>query len=221
VIDPQTTPQFWDAAHRASDAPNLTGSAFDEEIGNLHVGDLIQPDQRVLNIGVGMGYTTKGLLDRGCKVSICDISSVAFDQFKGRVEGAYLPEQLAQLPDMHFDLALSHLVAQHMSDEALDHQFEAVLRGLNLTGVFAIQFASAWKDGENGDRDIQDGSRPYFRSLAQITQLAERYGGRVISARVTENFRDYQMCWYVAHIMKKSAIFEFRAPGARHGWAMN
>ena len=67
-LDPQITQAFWDEARSKSNLANLTGSNLPEELGKLRALPMALPGKRVLNIGVGLGFTTMGLAEMGCEV---------------------------------------------------------------------------------------------------------------------------------------------------------
>ena len=217
LIDPQTTAAFWDEQHRDRRKDNLTGSTPEDELTNLRALTLVRPGARVLNIGVGLGDTTSALIAAGCRVSILDISPVALSRFDGQVEDAFLPEDLPRLPERYFDLALSHLVMQHMDDEALLQQMHHVVRSLAPGGIFAFQFGTAWDQGSKSlrfQREISE-ALPYCRTLGWITETVEAAKGMVVFAELSENFPLYRFAWYVAHVMPAVYLPRLRPPNAR------
>jgi len=218
MIDPQTTRSFWDEQHRLNNRANLTGSHPEGELGNLRAATRVRRGARVLNVGVGLGNTTNVLIEAGCEVSILDISPLALERFAGRVQGAYLPEELPRLPDRYFDLALSHLVMQHMNDAALLPQIQHVVRSLTECGTFAFQFAVGWNQGTKSSRFPTpiDEALPYCRTLGWMTEVVEAAGGMVVFAELSENFPQYQFGWYVAHVMPALGLPKFSPSGARY-----
>ncbi|MDE3165079.1 MAG: methyltransferase domain-containing protein [Acidobacteriota bacterium] len=211
--DPQTTSEFWDEQHSIGHLGNLSGYSAEGELGDLRARHLVRPGIKVLNIGLGMGYTTEHLIASGCEVSIHDISKVALKKFSGRVAGAYLPEDLPKLPTRYFDLALSHLVMQHMCDEALVPQVRHVIRSLAPAGVFACQFVVAWAQTEPSFRystEVEE-ALPYCRSLHWMSGIIEDAGGMIVSAELSENFPQYRFGWYVVHAIRQDSFPQYVA----------
>ncbi len=206
--DPQTTQKFWDEAHSRDEICNLTGTSGPKEWQTLRAVDFVKPGRRVLNIGVGLGKGTFDLVAAGCRVSVLDISLVALNRVRQKVEAAYLPENLASLPDRHFDLALSHLVVQHMSDADFAVQLKHVIRSLKEDGVFALQFATAWNQESGSIRYEPPGSdaRPYARTLAQMMEFAEAAGATIIFAQIVARFLELGMSWFAVHIVPRAGF---------------
>lgn len=98
---------------------------------------------RFLDIGVGVGWMALAAVQWGAIVDALDVSPVAGEQVRAIVRRFYLESELAALPTGEYDLALSHLVAQHMTDDQLRRQAAEVYRALRPGGIFSIQFAAA------------------------------------------------------------------------------
>lgn len=207
TTDPQTTRSFWDEQHRIQHSGNLTGSSPEDELGNLRAMRFVQEGARVLNIGVGMGHTTEFLLGSGCEVSVHDIAAVAMEPFKGRAQ-TYLPEELPLLPTRYFDLVLSHLVMQHMNDEALVPQIRHVIRSLGKDGIFAFQFATGWDQTRKTFRFSEEvhEALPYCRTLGWMSDIVEAAGGVIVFAELAANFEKYKFAWYVAHVVAQGDL---------------
>ncbi|MGE3681521.1 MAG: class I SAM-dependent methyltransferase [Bdellovibrionales bacterium] len=198
--------QWWDQAHSV-DHPNwLTGSSGKEVWRRLAVLHRIRPGTQVLNIGVGLGHCTHGLKERGCSVSALDISPVALSRVKSLVENSWLPEQLPHLPADQFDVAISHLVAQHMTDENLTDQLRHVIRALKPDGVLAIQIAYRMNRRPNPTDqatllELEKGGG-ICRHLYEIMNVCSRAGGAVTWAKRVKLFKDFGSGWYGLHIRK-------------------
>ena len=129
-------PDWWEHCHQVDHDFFLTGS--DRACWDvLKVTDLIVPAANVLEIGVGLGQSAEALRAAKCMVSVLDIAPTAI----ARVPWAQGYLNPADLPSDTFDVAMSHLVAQHMMDTDLFAQMRHVIRSLKPSGVFAIQFA--------------------------------------------------------------------------------
>jgi SAM-dependent methyltransferase len=61
----------------------------------------------------------------------------------------FLADELALLPSSHYDLAISHLTAQHMTDEDLREQIREVTRALKVGGIFSLHLAGSRISGED------------------------------------------------------------------------
>jgi ubiquinone/menaquinone biosynthesis C-methylase UbiE len=199
--------QWWDKCHSENERYRfwLTGSDASQVWSNLKVEDRIETGKSVLNIGVGQGHCTRALSERGCRVQALDISPVALARVSDCVAATWLPSQLKELPTGVFDLAISHLVAQHMSDSDLSQQIREVVRSLNADGVFALQFAFALNGNDNETEEkpanIKDGSMR--RSLETVRTMATDAGGRLVWAEKIAAFPEYDSGWYAVHIQKQ------------------
>jgi 2-polyprenyl-3-methyl-5-hydroxy-6-metoxy-1,4-benzoquinol methylase len=191
--------QWWDRAHGSNHLYWLSDTPGPEVWARLGVEDLLVHGARVLNVGVGMGRCTRELADRGCLVSVLDISPAAVERVAD-VAAGYLATELDGLPVDAFDVALSHLVAQHMSDQDLESQIRAVVRSLSTGGVAAIQYAT------NATGVPTDDSLPHNVKSGNVRRtedgfhaIVDRAGGRLL--RTLE--RESHPCgtvWRVAHI---------------------
>src|SRR6185436_575611 len=121
----------------------LTGSRAEGVWYPLAIQSRLRRGTVVLNIGVGLGHCTRALVRRGCIVHALDIAPAALAKVERIVAKTWLADNLSALPPKTFDVAISHLVAQHMSDEQLSAQLNAVVASLKPDGVFALQFGTA------------------------------------------------------------------------------
>lgn len=195
--------QWWDRAHETDHAYWLSGTAGAEVWHRLDVIDRLGPDAQVLNIGVGLGRCTRALWLRRCNVSVLDISPVALARVDDIATG-YLADDLASLPANRFDVALSHLVSQHMRDADLQDQIQHVVRSLKPGGVFAMQYATH-RHGVAPDQpqstDMAKGGS-ICRTEEGLAALVERAGGRVVRS-ITREAHDCGLICQVAHIQRR------------------
>lgn len=203
-----TIEKWWELNHQGVNDRFLfwlTGSAGPEVWEYLEVADRIIAGTVVLNIGVGLGFCTRELARRKCIVHALDISESALQKVKDVAAEVWLPSSLSLLPADTFDLAISNLVAQHMSDCDLEDQIKRIVPALKQKGIFALQFA-CMLDPKNNNLDIvplsslKHGS--VGRSLAWFCQIVERAGGMVIGAKRIGLFPLYNSCWYMVHIAR-------------------
>lgn len=200
--------KWWDD-HHTGDHPEhrffLTGSHGPDVWRSLCVEDRVVPGDVVLNIGVGMGYCTRSLAERGCVVHALDISTHALAKVDDVCAQTWLADAIDELPEGTFDLAISHLVAQHMDNATLRDQVAHVVPALKPGGVFAMQFAYRL----NGMSDHEDPVTPdaivcgdVCRSLPSLVELAESAGGLVTFANRISLFPECGSGWYGVHIVR-------------------
>lgn len=180
---------WWDGKHQLNHSWWLSGSPPQGIWDLLGIDHLLVPGAEVLEIGVGMGNGPKALLDRGCHVSVLDISSVAIAKVAEFAQG-YLADDLSALtsppalPLNCFDVALSHLVAQHMTDEDLTAQIHAVVRALKPTGLFALHFPSYVNPAQPFDETLRMAKGGgVCRSPERMEELAQAAGAKVSCVR--------------------------------------
>lgn len=188
----------------------LSGSTSNEVWRNLSITKLIKKDKVVLNIGVGLGHCTKELAKKKCIVHALDISAIALDKIKTIATKIYLPSSLPDIPKETFDIAISHLVAQHMTNEDLLRQISGILKALKPCGVFAMQFAYADDIQKN---DIPSPSTEIIktggvcRSLKGMAHLVEEAGGTISWVSRIGIFPEYGSGWYAIHIVRTDCPF--------------
>ncbi len=198
----ETPAQWWNWAHEHDEPYWLSGTSGPEVWKRLGVENRLTLGASVLNIGVGLGRCTRQLAARGCEVSVLDISDVALERVADVAPG-YLASDLEALPSSSFDVALSHLVAQHMNDADLEAQIRHVVRALVPDGLFAIQYLRNVNDIEldqSNTYNVKSGS--ICRSQAAFDALAERAGGQVIATFERDSFAGGTV-FMVAHISAK------------------
>lgn len=196
----ETVPEFWDRAHRNNTERWLSGYSGAEIWQRLDVTDRIRHGAVVLNVGVGLGHCTRALYDAGCQVHALDISPVALDRVRDFAT-VWQAGEADRLPSCTFDVALSHLVAQHMTDADLVAQIRAVLQALKRSGVFAMQFRDENGPRLESDIAVKDGS--VARSPNEMAALVASAGGVV--ARMIERERYGAVQWWVVWIVRPSA----------------
>jgi len=141
---------FWEACHQAESIQHLSGADYDKTISFLKLVDFIKPGKTALEVGVGMGYVTKGLIDAGLLPSAADISQTALDRVQQYCDEVYIVEDLDRLPSDYFDIIICCNMVQHVHTELLKQELEHFMRALKGGGVFAIQFVSNDKHADTG-----------------------------------------------------------------------
>jgi len=183
--------EFWEEQHRMNSSHNLTGSSGIETWTNLSVTDLIKPSKVILDIGVGFGHCSKALVDAKLEVYSLDIAEAALDRVRNVVKGVWLDGQAKEIPSGKFDLAISYIVAQHITNDALAIQTKEIIRTLKPGGLYAMQFAyplEGW----------QDTTGIFCRYLSDMDALVRKAGGKIVFAKHIEDYEN--VGWYVIHI---------------------
>jgi SAM-dependent methyltransferase len=204
---------FWEEAHQKNEELWLTGSYFGEVWGSLDIVSKFLPGITVLNIGVGLGRDTQELSSKGAVVDVLDISQTALNRVKDITRNQYLSSNLGTLPINEYDIAVSHLVTQHMNDEDLAKQIRYVTRSLKSTGIFAMQFAFINDTPEDKNSyDLVYGSimdRPpeqrghMFRTLDQMKHIVETVcDGKISWVSDIRTYEHTPIKWYYIHIKK-------------------
>lgn len=166
----EETVQWWDTAHKSNIRQWLSGNGGPKLWDTLGIRNRVQPGAKILEIGVGTGADIGELVNIGIKdIYVLDICEAAVDKVRDHVIDYWLAENFNHFPVNHFDLALSHLVSQHMSDEDLLVQMKHVIRSLKPTGVFAVQYAECNEHSETQTGRHQRGVE--FCGLVMNSQL--------------------------------------------------
>lgn len=182
--------EHWKEQHREQNIRYLTGSNMKRVAEYLGVSKILnsQKDMLVLNVGVGTGRCTRDLVKMGHTVDVLDVCEEAMvTGFKmGARTAIYSPEGLGS---DQFDLAISNLVCQHMTDIDLFEQMVNVLRSLKEGAPFAVQYASPTKPGEVFREDLEAQKLGLVRRTKEHFQrLVEMAGGKVVWAAPTKYF---------------------------------
>lgn len=193
--------QFWETAHKTKELLYLSGYPGAEIWERLRVVDRIVPRAVVLNIGVGMGHCTRALAERGCIVHALDISREGLASISD-IATTWHVDELDRIPSKVFDLVLSHLVWQHMRDDALDAQMGAVFRSLKTDGLWASQFSVPCPNGpplhEYTELDAMGGR--VLRTNEIVARLVYAAGGKTIRFFADQAGPDW--AWHVVHLTR-------------------
>lgn len=156
---------FWDEKHKIQDVAALSGCFYDETIDFLDLNAYINPGAKVLEVGVGLGYVTKGLFEAGMKVSALDITDIALDRVDNYCEKVYnvscILAELERLPSDYFDVIICNNVVQHVPTKDLYAELYYITQSLKPNGIFAVEFVSNDREDDMGDDptigEIQNG----------------------------------------------------------------
>ena len=133
---------FWDGCHDKNIVESLSGCQYDETINFLKILDCIKPGANVLEIGVGLGYVTKGLYENKTNVSCLEVSDVGAERVKNYCEKTYTIDDLEKLPTDYFDVIICNNVVQHVPTDLLIEELKHCICSLKIGGIFAIEFVS-------------------------------------------------------------------------------
>ena len=157
--------------------------------------------QKVLEIGVGLGRSTRQIFEDKGEVYSVDISESAL---KGVSDFAYpyttaiaesdIPK-IDTLPTGVIDIAFSFLVCQHISDEMLSLHLLHVVRSLKESGLFCLQYAvdinpdKSW-DRQSNESQMKGGvlrKQEHMESLATAGQakIINRNAGQLTGVGAT------------------------------------
>lgn len=182
----------WEDRHRNNEQLYLTGSHLKDVLQSLNI-KAVKIGGNTLVIGVGLGYEVQELREFTPFVDVLDISYFALERVKDITRNQYLASELIKMPADYYDLVISHLVTQHMSDMALSSQLIWVIKALKKTGIFAMQLAllpgdkRKWHEIQN----IESQKTGYvFRSLLEMQDMVNSSSG-YISATFPEKSFDH------------------------------
>lgn len=168
--------QYWDTAHSNDYEGDLSGCKYEETINFLQID--IKTGDKVLEIGPGMGYVTKGLYENGCVVSALDISDVGLRRVEQYCERLYSVRAVELLPDSYFDIIICHNVIQHVPTYLLEKELPCIIKSLKDTGVFAVEFISSDLSEDTGTITEFDANiGHYCRTPEYFGKLIIRFGG--------------------------------------------
>lgn len=193
----------WNRWHQAGQVE----STSPEGLSNLHeVAHLFIPGAKFLDVGVGAGAMAKWAVSKGLIVDCVDVADRAYGHVKGVCRDFYLASILDLMPAGEYDFALSHLVAQHMTDAELCDQIREVLRALKQGGIFSIQFAGSDLPGEIQQQPSDICVGHMIRSPEEADALCRLSGGTPSLIRDTERWDHSntgpQTYYYYLHVRR-------------------
>jgi SAM-dependent methyltransferase len=217
--------EHWQRWHNEQKETALTGSTLDSYCHRLGLNRAdFNRHRLILEIGVGRGHATREMVKLGNTVMAMDICPRALETaHKAGAYQVWLHENAAWLPSNMFDLAISHVVTQHMSEADILWQFPHVFRSLvsageRPPGIFVVQWAGSHVPGENnltetivgeeGQPTVQNtpsmlGGR-MVRDPEYATKLVERCGGEVLNIRCRAEFPEFSSYWFVTECRRRN-----------------
>ena len=196
---------YWENNHKKKFRKWLTGSHLQELLDFMNIEPFIKKGNHVLNIGVGMGVCTKELFDAGVIVDVLDISEKALGKVRYITENQYLSTNLNHLPKEKYDLAISHLVTQHINDKDLINQIKGVLPALKPNAVFAMQFAfTEGVDYEANYEKLQSAEYQMgggvIRRLSDMEKIVGESDGKITWISDVRHYNHTIAKWQYIHI---------------------
>ena len=202
---------YWEDKHDNNDIAWLSGYHLSDLIDYMNIEGHLKSGNKILEIGIGFGYCTQELVDRGLLVDVLDISEKALERVKFITQNQFLTTDLEHLPKRKYDLVLSHLVTQHMNDRDLSKQIKYVLQSLKKDGIFAMQFAFLEDiDYQAEHETLQTIERQQgggvIRSLECIQELVNKNNGYISWVSDVRNFDHTIAKWQYVHIKKDMTV---------------
>ncbi len=180
----QKIKDYWEDVHRQKHLGALSGCEYQATIDFLQIADRLKSGIKVLEVGVGMGYVTKGFYENGMEVSVLDISEEALDRVKPYSTWEYSVDDICVLPDDYFDVVICHNGVQHIPTDVLECELFHIIRSLKLEGVFAVEFISTDLIEDTGvDSEVlaklgwDDNIGCYCRQPEYLEKMINRLGG--------------------------------------------
>jgi len=204
--------ETWRGYHEAEYLPGLTGTSFKHMVQYYELEAILFKGMNVLEIGVGLGRCAQGFYEYGCNMFALDICEEAFHKIRNYIVASYLHKNVEKLPEGFVDLAVSHLVTQHMSESDILNQFPAVIRSLKSSGSFRVQFAGSTIAEENNiketivgmpaDNKVSMLGGRMVRTSNYAVELVKKCGGKVIHTSSLRHFPKYKSYWYWLEVIK-------------------
>lgn len=194
---------FWEGKHSTNNLASLSGHPGRTVLNGLYIQKDPPTGSEVLEIGVGLGYCTKDLVELGYRVSVVDISENALARVRDITQRQFLETQLQDLPDNTFDLAVSYCVVQHINNQSLTLQLRNVVRSLTPTGYYAMQYAIPYHNAPLVETEEALAGGSVVRTPDMLFDMVEAAGGEIIYHRIWGYFPQYKSGWAIAHIKRK------------------
>lgn len=195
---------FWEQ-HHTDNSGWLTGTGFRDLLNAFGLTDADITGKRVLEIGIGKATCSPGLASLANELYCCDISEKALSKVKDIACQTYLTTDIIQAPAV--DLAISHLVLLHCTDD----EMLRIINAVNLTefGRFIFQI-SGLKDNvltEQVQQELVNDGSHFFRSVERTKDIIARSNKQLVS--VTDpvpgvhfaNWLDHE--WYYVTVQNK------------------
>lgn len=200
---------YWQEQHNTQNRRFLTGTTLNRVMSLHNLSEQLSEPRWILNIGVGEGHCSKALQQAGHIVAALDVSAVALVNVAKFTVALY--DDPVGLPDSEYDVAICHLVVQHMTDVDVIVMIRNALRSLKQGGILSVQYASP---PEGKDHVYSESLQDQKLGIVQRTRehfhrLVEVSGGVIEMEMPTKTFDPSKAtddgCWNVAHLRKGAA----------------
>lgn len=204
--------EHWNKVHKAQDRDALSASDPAETLRHHGLADYLKSGMTVLDIGVGVGNSVRYYKELGCTVDCLDVADVAAATVAPWARSFYTAKGIHMLPAEEYDLALSHLTAQHMTDADLREQIRYVSSALKRGGVFSLHLAGSHIPGEDNLRGpIPDGfdgrmCRSPEYALEMVRDAVSVSYGQHYSVSLTDNvieWPQFKSYWFFLYVRRE------------------
>jgi SAM-dependent methyltransferase len=208
LTDNRAARKRWNTAHEAVDEGALSGQDPAEMLRHHGLVEYMRPGMTILDIGVGRGYAAHYFRETWtATVDALDIADEAAKTVTAWVRHFYRADR-DRLPGAEYDLAVSHLTAQHMSDRQLRAQMKDVGHALKPGGIFSLHLAGSDRPGEEDLRgpipEGMDGrmcrSKPYMLELVQ-EELGDGWAAAFAGREIA--WPAFESRWYFMHVRRQ------------------
>ena len=188
---------YWEEQHKQQNRKALTGSTIHQYCKLFKLTEQCFEGKCGLEIGVGLGAATKQLSELLANLDVLDISETAIKNVGKYIRDGYLDS--ARLPKDTYDIAISYLVAQHMSDVDLLNQLKNVVASMKESGHLYLQWAYALHGDNPQTIEIQQGGG-ILRSTEKMFDLIHSLDAAVslVSSRAINS----NVIWYAAQVRR-------------------
>jgi len=190
---------WWEEQHKNNVRLWLSGYSKEQVVDFLELEEHLKVTDDMLNVGVGTGLCTREFFLFGINIDVLDICDEAIRKVSDVITTGYLKAE--ELPTNVYDLVVSHLVAQHISDEELLLQIICFLRALKPNGIIAMQFV----DCEGAPRDYSvEAQRKggVLRSKKEVENIISKTNGKILKWIGPKRFSHTPTIWYGVYIGK-------------------
>lgn len=189
---------FWQEQHKTKNEYWLSGTNNAEYILDLHKIDRNINNNKILDIGVGMGHLSRYLHSKKNTMFCSDISQIALDNLND-IASTYLTSDLSRIEPV--DIAICNLVFQHCDD----NEIQRILKDVQLkdSGFFTFQFAFL-REGEEPNHKVKHlisiGTH-HFRSLDKIKEMVKIANKKIIEiSEPIHYYGDENFSWYIVKV---------------------
>lgn len=173
----ENTLTFWNKCHEEKNIFGLSGTQYNTTIDYLKLQNHMKSNLKVLEIGVGIGYTLKGCYEKGMLVSGVDVSEIALECVKPYCEKTYTVDNISELPSNYFDIILCMNVVQHIVTSNLIEELRHCIRSLKNDGIFGLEFVSIPTTEDGGLNKSQNTGETLYRSKLYLEKIINELGG--------------------------------------------